>query len=151
MTVQANKALIRDWVSAWSANDCQALGRLYSDEEFSWRISGVSPVSGKFDKPTILRILKDTFELETQKKVQFRTLSMTAEDDRVSLEVAADGEFPGGERFENYYHFLFVIRNGMIVYGCSYFDTYSVLNSPLRKVPVRERKELSASRREPHP
>jgi ketosteroid isomerase-like protein len=64
--------------------------------------------------------------------LHFELESLTAEDDRVSFEGVGSGEFKNGAEFKNFYHILMTIRNGKIVRGRAYFDTYTASRSPLQ-------------------
>ncbi len=49
--------------------------------------------------------------------------SMTAEDDRVSVEMAGHAELVGGGRYDNVYHFLFRFRGDKVCSVDEYLDT----------------------------
>ncbi|GAC1381431.1 MAG: hypothetical protein NVSMB48_09450 [Marmoricola sp.] len=49
--------------------------------------------------------------------------SMTAEDDRVSVEMEGHAELVGGGRYDNIYHFLVRFRDDRIVSVQEYLDT----------------------------
>jgi ketosteroid isomerase-like protein len=48
---------------------------------------------------------------------------ITAEGDRVAVEVEADGTTASGKNYHNSYHFLFQLRDGEIVAVREYMDT----------------------------
>ena len=49
---------------------------------------------------------------------------MTAENDRVAAEVESFGEHANGKRYNNQYHFLFVIADGRFSVVKEYNDTH---------------------------
>ncbi len=132
MGIEENKAVVREWVRRWNLNDAHLLGELYSDKDFDWRISGLSPVSAQYDKSTVVELMAQTFAVEMNRPLHFELESLTAEDDRVSFEGVGSGEFKNGAEFKNFYHILMTIRNGKIVRGRAYFDTYTASRSPLQ-------------------
>lgn len=47
----------------------------------------------------------------------------TAEGDRVAVEAVADADLANGGTYHNWFHWLFVVRDGLIVSGKQYMDT----------------------------
>lgn len=133
MGIEENKAVILEWVRHWNDNDHESLGRLYDDESFDWRISGLSPVSRKYTKAEVVALMGKTFRVPTKEKLHLRVKNLTAEDDRVSLEAEGSAVFADGTVFRNFYHILFTIRNGKVIRGRAYLDTWLASNSPLQK------------------
>jgi uncharacterized protein len=56
--------------------------------------------------------------------LRFRPGTMTAEDDRVAVLADSDGELVSGGQYDNKYHFLFQLRDGLISRVWEYGDTY---------------------------
>jgi uncharacterized protein len=48
--------------------------------------------------------------------------AITAEEDRATAEVTAQGTLHNGEEYRNHYVFTFRIRDGKIAHVCEYFD-----------------------------
>jgi len=48
---------------------------------------------------------------------------MTAEDDRVAVEVSGESIHASGKPYNNKYHFLLIIRDGKIIQLKEYMDT----------------------------
>ena len=48
---------------------------------------------------------------------------MTAEADRVSVEAESIGEHASGQTYNNFYHFMFRIRDGKVASLTEYLDT----------------------------
>lgn len=55
--------------------------------------------------------------------------TITAEDDRVALEAESDADLINGKHYHNYYHFLFVIRDGRVTQAKECLDTKHVADS----------------------
>ena len=49
--------------------------------------------------------------------------AITAEEDRVAIEMNSEGEFSNGRSYRNIYHMLFWVRGGLISKAHEYFDT----------------------------
>jgi ketosteroid isomerase-like protein len=56
--------------------------------------------------------------------LRFTPTTLTAEDDRVAVLADSDGELVSGARYDNKYHFLFQLRDGLITNVWEYGDTY---------------------------
>ena len=56
--------------------------------------------------------------------LRFSPTTLTAEDDRVAVLADSDGELVSGGRYDNKYHFLFQLRDGLISRVWEYGDTY---------------------------
>jgi ketosteroid isomerase-like protein len=50
--------------------------------------------------------------------------AVTAEDDRVAVEVEVEGVAPNGKLYNNTFHYLFRFRDGKICQVKEYVDTY---------------------------
>jgi ketosteroid isomerase-like protein len=133
MSIDDNKAVINEWVRHWNENDHLALAALYSDDEFSWRLSGLSPVSGKYNKADIVALMGKTFATPMKEKLHLTVKHLTAEEDRVALEAEGRGIYADGSEFRNFYHLLFTVRNGKVVRGRAYLDTWLAANSSLQR------------------
>ncbi len=133
MGIEENKAVVHQWVRHWNANDHQAIAELYDDDNFDWRISGLSPVSHKYGKAEIVALIGQTFATPMKERLRLRVKNLTAEDDRVALEAEGSGVYLDGSRFRNFYHLLFTIHDGKIVRGRAYLDTWLAVNSSLQK------------------
>jgi ketosteroid isomerase-like protein len=55
--------------------------------------------------------------------ISFEFGAVTAEADRVSVEMVAHAKLGEGREYNNTYHFLFRVRDGLIVQGKEYLDT----------------------------
>jgi ketosteroid isomerase-like protein len=132
MSIEHNKAVVRQWLRLWNIGDHLGLGDLYSDESFDWRISGLSPVSRKYAKADIVEMMRKTFSTPMREKLHLTVKHLTAEDDRVAMEAEGRGIYASGDVFHNFYHILFTIREGKVVRGRAYLDTWTAANSPLQ-------------------
>ena len=64
-----------------------------------------------------------TIEKGMPNGIRLTITGITAEDDRVAVEMNADGVSAAGQEYHNQYHDLLVIRDGKIHVGKEYLDT----------------------------
>lgn len=62
-------------------------------------------------------------------------IGVTAEGERVAVEVIATAQWVDGSTYRNRYHFLLRVRDGMIEEVREYMDTLAVANMPGTLVP----------------
>ena len=55
--------------------------------------------------------------------IEFKITGITAENERVAVEVAGDAIHVSGKPYNNFYHFLLKIKNGKIIELKEYMDT----------------------------
>jgi ketosteroid isomerase-like protein len=119
--IQANKQVVRDFLSALGRGDVEAIARTLSPEVKAIS-TGTSFMSGTRDYDTILSTA-GTLGSITRDGIDFEILSMTAEEDRVSAEAKGRSTLVNGTPYDNEYHFLFTVRGSSIVQIREYFCT----------------------------
>jgi ketosteroid isomerase-like protein len=132
MSIAENKRLVREWVRRWNAGDVEGIAELYDEKHFSWRISGLSPVSRKYTRGEILGIIGQTFARPMKRPHNLEIKHLTAEEDRVALEAVGSAQFADGADFLNYYHIAFTLADGKIVKGRAYLDTWVAAQSAMQ-------------------
>ena len=124
MSVTANKELVKTYFTAVNqGDDNKILALLANDFEFL----------SMHQNPEFLRIKweKEQFAAaprlmsgQMNKPIVLTPTRIIAEDDYVAAEAESYGEMSNGRVYINAYHFLFVIKNGLIAqvkeYSCSY-------------------------------
>jgi len=127
MTIEHNKQIAREFFSRFSANDIAgALDTMAEDA--SWWIAGKpgsTPVAGIQSKTQIARIFYRMVEQATD-GLRMTVKGMTAEADRVALEIESYGKLENGRIYNQEYHTLMVIRDGKISAVREYLDTQHV-------------------------
>ncbi|MAI78427.1 MAG: hypothetical protein CL917_05785 [Deltaproteobacteria bacterium] len=121
MSLDENKKIARAFIRAISEGDSDAIQAAYAHDGFAWTL-GSMPISGKFSKSEIAQASASVLDVFPE-GLQFTIHSLTAEDDRVSIEAESDGIHVSGQRYNNVYHFLMRIRDGQIVEWKEYMDT----------------------------
>ena len=92
-----------------------------------YEIIGPPPVGGRVDKDglgqaygLVMSYLASPLKLEVK--------GVTAEGERVAIEVESSAMGKSGKPYRNRYHFLFVVRDGLIVEGREYFDSAHLMD-----------------------
>jgi ketosteroid isomerase-like protein len=126
VSATANKQIALSFLHAIEEQDADKIANLLTDDAEYW-IPGQPhfPVAGRRSKAEA----KAFFAMAKQilnPGFRFTVKSMTAEDDRVSLEASGVGLARNGKTYDNTYHFLFRMRDGKICYVAEYMDTQHV-------------------------
>ena len=120
-TLETNKQIVRKFFDAVNRNDTAAINANLHDE-LDWWIVGAIKISGHKNKRAMglgFKLIHRVF-----KDFHFVLEEFTAESDRVAVTAQSHGVHPSGRRYNNHYHFLFKIRDGLIVDVREYFDTH---------------------------
>ncbi|GIX29773.1 MAG: hypothetical protein KatS3mg124_0245 [Porticoccaceae bacterium] len=118
--LEANKRLVVRFWEAFSRNDFDAALALCG-EDLRWWVSGTTAISGTYDKPGI-RALFESVVGGTVDGIRVEPVTLTAEEDRVAMEALSDGRTRDGRHYANRYHFLHVVRDGLIREVREYMD-----------------------------
>lgn len=123
----ANKELVLRFFENFSHGKGADAFALLSETGTWWAAgtlySGDRRITGEFSKAEYLELVGEIV-LAFPKGIAFRVLAMTAENDRVAAEVESFGEHANGRRYNNQYHFLFVIADGRFSLVKEYNDTH---------------------------
>jgi ketosteroid isomerase-like protein len=93
----------------------------YNDDSIIWT-AGTIAISGSRTKKEVIDFAKDILD-SFPDGIKFNITGMTAENERVAVEVNGKAIHASGEPYNNQYHFLLVIKNGKIVELKEYMDT----------------------------
>lgn len=108
-TTAANKTVVLRFYEAMNTRNIEASLALFADGA-----KIVVVMDGPFGgEHAPSREFTQSF-LDTFPEIVFTVGTMTAEDDRVAVEVSSHGVLRSGERYRNRYHNLFVIHEGKI-------------------------------------
>ncbi|MBP1685506.1 MAG: nuclear transport factor 2 family protein [Deltaproteobacteria bacterium] len=119
--IESNKAVVRKFFEYIGRGDVDALMDLYSESFTAW-IAGSLPFSGVQPRAAIpdkVRGVRSIFP----HGLTYTVRSMTAEQDRVSVEAELYGVHVSGKIYHNHLHWLFFVREGKIQAFHEYFDT----------------------------
>jgi ketosteroid isomerase-like protein len=127
VTIEDNKQIATEFFSRFSANDIEGALDTMADDA-TWWIAGrpaSTPVAGIQSKTRIARIFYRMIE-QTTDGLRMTVKNMTADGDRVALELESYGKLKNGRIYNQEYHTLMVIRDGKISAVREYLDTQHV-------------------------
>jgi uncharacterized protein len=116
----ANKGAVLEWFSALSEARYDDAWALMDPAAEYWVLRQRVAVPMAEFADLYVGHMKKTFV----DGLRFTPGTMTAEDDRVAVLADSDGELVSGGRYDNKYHFLFQLRDGLISSVWEYGDTY---------------------------
>lgn len=112
MGIEENKRLVLEFLARQYAHDIGRAFELVADDA-TWWMPGTLPFSGTYGKEQIQAIFSGVRERFVDPPVM-RILNVTAEEDRVAVEVEGHGKMKSGLDYANTYHMLFRVRDGKI-------------------------------------
>lgn len=124
MSTEFNKQLASQFFALINAKDQDGYLGLIDDDALWW-IAGnpeEMPAAGTLNKDQAgLMIAQINSNLAEGLRLTVKTL--TAEEDRVSVEIESHGELRNGRIYNQQYHFLLRFRDGKIINVREYLDT----------------------------
>ena len=121
MGIEENKQVIRDYCDAIARGDYETVAKLFTPDCVVWA-AGNCWFSGEFDPPSMFKSAERMFTI--LKDFRFVIKDMTAEGNRVAVEMESDARHVDGTPYNNKYHFLFIISDdGRIAVCKEYMDT----------------------------
>ncbi len=127
MGTEDNKQLVLSWLEAGTSGDTDRSLNLLHDD-FRHFITGSMPISGWHDRDEFFRI-NTVLAPQFAGPFTIRIGDITAEDDRVLLEVETDVPLASGKRYNNHYVWSVRVRDGKIAEFRDYGDTLHVYDS----------------------
>lgn len=133
MSIEDNKRIACEFFARFNANDIPGALDTMADDA-TWWIAGKKdsvPVAGVKSKEQIARVF---YRMVNQLKdgLRMTVKSVTAEGDRVAVEVTSYGELKNGRVYEQEYHTLIEVRGGKISAVREYLDTQHVFEVWIR-------------------
>jgi hypothetical protein len=93
----------------------------YTDDSVIWT-AGDNAIGGTRTKKEIVDFAQGILAAFPS-GITFKITGITAENDRVAVEVSGEAIHASGEEYNNQYHFLLTIKNGKIIELKEYMDT----------------------------
>jgi ketosteroid isomerase-like protein len=123
VSLERNKQTARELLAASAKHDGDRFESLLTDDATYW-VQGKPHLfahAGTKSKADICRYMHtpSIFKDGLNQKIG----AMTAEDDRVAVEVEVEGVAPNGKFYNNTYHYLLFFRDGKIAKVKEYLDT----------------------------
>jgi len=116
MSTESNKALALEYLKRLEAGDFDAAFGMIADDGKVWVAGRTAP------RDEFVKIVR-SFRSLVVGPMTLKPVSAVAEGDRVAIEVEGGADMQKGVRYDNQYHFLFVIKDGKIVLLKEYMDT----------------------------
>lgn len=110
--IEENKKLVVEFMEAFSNHDFDRFLSMIS-EDGTWEIMGDSLMSGFYPKEQFAQAARGSVNLYPD-GIKFKVRGLVAEGDRVAMESWGSAKTADGRDYNNFYHQLFVIRDGKI-------------------------------------
>ena len=119
-TSKNNKEIATEFFNSLSSGTEGYLD-FYTDDSTIWT-AGDNAIGGTRSKEEIVEFAQGILAAFPD-GITFNITGMTAEDDRVAVEVSGESIHASGQPYNNKYHFLLIIRDGKIIQLKEYMDT----------------------------
>ncbi len=126
MSIQENKAVVARYFEAVNAGDMATIDELLDDRVTFW-VPPSLPDGALFQgKEQVLALFASSVALyDAEAGLAIAMGCMTAEEDRVAVELVIEGRAATGARpYRNHYHFLMRVRDGRIVEIREHLDSH---------------------------
>ena len=123
MSLDENKQAARELIAAIAVHDAERLESLMTEDATYW-VQGkphLFPHAGEKTKAQICAYMRTPSIFKGG--LAHTIHAITAEGDRVAVEVEVDGIAPGGKRYNNTYHYLLIFRDKKIAKVKEFLDT----------------------------
>jgi uncharacterized protein len=118
VSAEQNKVIATELVKALSTGNAAAMERIIA-EDCQWWVLGF-PRDRYLTRRQMLRGVRSIIDTVLPDGFNMTIRGMTAEGDRVAVEVESHSHTVAGKLYNNFYHFLFVFRDGAVIRGMEY-------------------------------
>ena len=115
-----NKQITREFFEALSTGSDKYLD-FYTDDSIIWT-AGNNAIGGTRTKGEVVAFAQNILSAFPS-GITFNITGITAEDERVAVEISGEAIHASGETYNNQYHFLLRIKDGKILELKEYMDT----------------------------
>jgi uncharacterized protein len=115
-----NKTITKEFFEALSNGSNKYLD-FYTDESIIWT-AGNNAIGGTRTKKEVVSFAQNILSAFPT-GITFNIKGMTAEEERVAVEINGEAIHASGETYNNQYHFLLRIKDGKILELKEYMDT----------------------------
>ncbi|MEU7876277.1 nuclear transport factor 2 family protein [Dactylosporangium sp. NPDC049140] len=125
MGIEENKAIVQRYYDHVSRGERADADALFADDA-TWWVAGVPerlPIAGQRTLTEHRAMLRDQIAPHLSNGVRTTVTGMTAEGDRVAVEMENYARTASGKIYNNRFHLLFEIRNSRIHAVREYLDT----------------------------
>jgi ketosteroid isomerase-like protein len=120
--LESNKALCRKFLGHMTRIEIPEALACVTDDVVWW-VQGHWPNGNEHHGKKAVELLFDNVKHLLDGPLAIELGALTAEDDRVAVEMRSLAVFRNGKTYKNTYHYLFTIRDGLISHGKEYLDT----------------------------
>ena len=125
-----NKEITKEFFEALSTGSDQYLD-FYTDESIIWT-AGNNAIGGTRTKKEVISFAQNILSAFPT-GITFNITGITAENERVAVEISGKAIHASGETYNNQYHFLLRIKDGKILELKEYMDTQLAAKILLRE------------------
>jgi uncharacterized protein len=139
VSVETNKQFVREWFDIIQSAD--AAERL-KDESYIQFIPGELPMAGSWTKDEYLSMMGEVMGENQIQNFSMNIGELVAEGDRVAVEAELFCDLPDGDKYHNWYHFLFIFEDGKLAVLKEYTDMLHIFrkfNGDWIHGPAKER------------
>jgi uncharacterized protein len=122
-TEQTNKSVVAQYLEAFSRGDVAGLVALMTDDSTWWVSGRIDGLSGTYPRDDFAKLVEGAKAAYKTGALKITPSSMIAEGDKVAAEAESYAELLDGKTYNNFYHFLFTMRDGKIAAVKEYMDT----------------------------
>ena len=115
-----NKKITKEFFEALSTGSNKYLD-FYTDDSIIWT-AGNNAIGGTRTKEEVVGFAQNILAAFPT-GIKFNISGITAEGDRVAVEIDGEAVHASGETYNNQYHFLLIIKDGKILELKEYMDT----------------------------
>ena len=115
-----NKQITKKFFEALSTGSDKYLD-FYTDDSIIWT-AGNNAIGGTRTKEEVVSFAQNILAAFPT-GIKFNIKGITAEGDRVAVEIDGEAVHASGETYNNQYHFLLIIKDGKILELKEYMDT----------------------------
>jgi uncharacterized protein len=115
-----NKQITREFFEALSTGSDKYLD-FYTDDSIIWT-AGNNSIGGTRTKEEIINFAQNILSAFPS-GITFNITGMTAEEEKVAVEISGEAIHASGQTYNNQYHFLLRIKDGKILELKEYMDT----------------------------
>ena len=126
--IEENKRIVLECFRALGADDRESLRTVMTEDAEIWVPDGIR-FSGTYTPDGYLSAIRDGVGPLAAGEAKVDVLSLTAEEDRVSMEVVSHMPLKNGKTYNNKYHFMFTVKDGKVVNMKEYMNTRHVVQT----------------------
>lgn len=117
------KTVVRDFLATFSRGDVDGVLTAMTNDATWWVSGGIEGMSGTYTKQDFGPLMAGAAALYREGALRITPSSMIAEGSKVAVEAEGFATMADGRTYENRYHFLFEVADGMVRQVKEYMDT----------------------------